>query len=304
MILVLALYALLASTFTLGKMLLFFLPPLLLISMRMVLAGSLLLIMYYVSSGKKIRLTPYDYVLLTGLSFIHIFIPYTTEFMAMQSIAPSCAALMYNLSPFITAFFSYIFFKEKMTSVKWLGFGLGFIGIIYFIKPNFACISAGNFDKAYLLMITSVVSASLGWILVRKLMILRSMPIILINGVAMLLAGFESLIASSYTETSITIHWQHLQGSFWLLLGLIVLIANVIFYNLYGHLLKRYTATFLSFVGFVTPLFTAFYDWIFLGIPVHTDFFITIIVVGSGIYLFYQEELKQGYIVVDSQDQF
>jgi drug/metabolite transporter (DMT)-like permease len=76
-----------------------------------------------------------------------------------------------------------------------------------------------------------------------------------------------------------------------------IFIANILFYNLYGYLLKRYTATFLSFAGFVTPLFAAYFEWLFFGALMPIEFFITIIIVGFGIYLFYQEELNQGYIV-------
>lgn len=297
MILVIVLYALIASAYTLGKMLLFFLPPLLLTGVRMLIAGSLLLVFYYFFTKDKIKLSGYDYLMLSGLSVIHIFIPYATEFVALQSIVPSHVALIYNLSPFFTAFFSYIFFKEKMTNLKWVGFGLGFSGIIYLIKPNLFCMSEGIFDTAYVLLFVSVISASLGWILVRYFVKTRSMPIILINGVAMFLAGLQSLVVSNFTETSIVQHWPHLQFSFWFLLGLVILLSNFIFYNFYGYLLKKYTATFLSFAGFVTPLFTALYDWVLLDIPVHFDFVITIVIVGCGIYLFYKEELKQGYIV-------
>lgn len=298
MILVLALYALLASTFTLGKMLLFYLPPFLLTAVRMLIAGSLLLGVYYLSASSKKNISIRDTMLLVGMSFIHILIPYSTEFIALQSVAPSCAALMYNLSPFITALFSYVFFNEKMTIQKWIGFTFGFSGIIYFVKPNIVCISQGNFDIAYLYLLISVVSASLGWILVRYLMTHYAMPITLINGVAMFFAGLQALLVSHFVEqVSIINRLSSVPSFFWMLLGLIVFIANILFYNLYGYLLQKYTATFLSFVGFVTPLITALYDWLFLGVPVHVDFYVTIVIVGIGIYLFYKEELRQGYII-------
>jgi hypothetical protein len=74
MILVLLLYASLASTFTLGKMLLSFLPPFLLIGVRMVIAGSLLLGFHYFTTKEKFKISAYDLLLLVGFSFIHIFI--------------------------------------------------------------------------------------------------------------------------------------------------------------------------------------------------------------------------------------
>ncbi len=294
MILVFCLYALLASTFTIGKMLLYFLPPLFLNAVRMSLAGLLLLAGYYLFVVKKQRIKLVDWLMFGLISFIHIFIPYATEFVALQSVAPSCAALMYNLSPFFTALFSYLWFEEKMTLKKWIGFGLGFSGIMYYIRPDFACYDL-TLDMSYVLLLISVMSASLGWVTVRHFVKTRKFSILFINGIAMLLAGIESLAASRAIEGDVLLPWGHMQN-FLVLLALAVLISNVLFYNLYGYLLKKYTATFLSFVGFVTPLFTALYDWLLLGNVVHFDFFITIAIVGCGIYLFYQEELQQGYI--------
>lgn len=295
MILVFCLYALLASTFTLGKILLFYLPPFMLTAVRMIIAGLLLLVGYVIFVKKKQVIRPIDWLLLFALSWVHIFIPYSTEFIALQSVAPSSASLVYNLSPFFTALFSYFLFGETMTRMKWVGFALGLSGIIYFVQPH-ACCWTSSFDLSYVLLLTSVASASLGWVLVRMFVKYRDFSIMLINGAAMFFAGFESLAASKIFEGDVALPWAHMQN-FLPLLGSIILIANVLFYNLYGYLLKKYTATFLSFVGFVTPLFTAGFDWLLLGSTINRHFFATIIIVGCGIYLFYKEELRQGYVV-------
>jgi len=71
---------------------------------------------------------------------------------------------------------------------------------------------------------------------------------------------------------------------------LLVLIANIIGYNLYGYLLSRYSATFLSFAGFMTPLFAALLGWIFLSEPVSWHFFATMIFVVFGLYLFHERK--------------
>jgi len=71
----------------------------------------------------------------------------------------------------------------------------------------------------------------------------------------------------------------------------LVIIANIIGYNLYGYLLTRYSATFLSFAGFMTPLFAALLGWLFLGEQVTWHFFATISMVILGLYLFYERKL-------------
>jgi len=229
------------------------------------------------------------------LSCIHILIPYSSEFIAMQYIAPSCAALMFNLTPFFSAFFSYIYFNEKMTLKKWLGFLIGFAGIGYFLEPTALSCAGLSSLFPYGLMIIAVVTCALAWIYVRLLIKNSGYSSMYVNGCAMLLGGLLAFPLSRCIEGSVSLPWGNMQ-SFLTLLAAIIIVANIVFYNLYGFLLKKYTATLLSFVGFITPAFVALFDWLLLGIFVNYGFFIAIIILGFGIYLFYQEELKQGYI--------
>jgi drug/metabolite transporter (DMT)-like permease len=61
-----------------------------------------------------------------------------------------------------------------------------------------------------------------------------------------------------------------------------------------------YSATALSFFGFIIPFFTSIMGWFWLGEEVNIWFFISLIIVSFGLYLFYQEELKQGITVKHS----
>ena len=67
-------------------------------------------------------------------------------------------------------------------------------------------------------------------------------------------------------------------------------LTPIIGYNLYAHLLSRYSATFLSFAGFMTPLFAAALGWIFLGEMVTWHFFATMAMVLCGLYLFHEKK--------------
>lgn len=296
MIEILVLYAILASTFTIGKVLLSFVPPLFLIGLRMVFSGTVLLTGYYLFAKEKIKINCRDWLMLFVISLIHIFIPYTSEFIALQSIAPSCAALMFNLSPFFTAFFSYLYFSERMTPTKWLGALMSFSGLIYFVAPSSFCV--GNiFDLnfSYPLLLVGVATSSLAWVIIRQFVKNKNYSIVFINGIAMLLGGIESFAASYLCAERVHFPSQNL--NLFIGLFLTIFICANIFYNFYGYLLKKYSATFLSFMGIATPLITAFYDWLFLGMNIHSNFFITLILIGTGVYIFYKEELKQGYIV-------
>jgi len=293
MIAILGLYALLGMSFTIGKMLLNFVPPIFLIGIRMTFAGMCILLVQY-GMHQRLWIKKQDLGLFFLVALIHIFIPFTTEFVGLQSIAPSCAALMFNLTPCFTAIFSYLLFHEIMTTKKWIGFTIGMIGVWYMVPISEGSLLDCPLGISYALMMTSVVSCSLGWVLVRKLLY-RGYSSLHINGFAMVVGGGGALICSKIFEPTAGLPWGQMHQFLPLLIGIIVL-ANFIFYNLYGYFLKRYSATLLSFVGFLTPLFTALYDKMLLDITVGPQFYVATVIVAYGIYIFYQEELRQGYI--------
>ena len=292
MTLIFLLYAIFAASFTIAKILLSFMSPVLLIAIRMTIAGCLLLCMHVIINKKfekiPLRMIPWW----VGFATIHIFMPYITEFIGLQSISASCSALIYNLTPFFSALFSYFYFGETLTKKKSAVFFIGFSAIACFVasQANF-CL---DINGAYLLILLSVIFGALGWIYVRMLVLQGYQPL-MINGIAMLFAGIESFIFAYFWEQNATLPWGRMQ-EFWLWMIAIILLTNVVYYNLYARLLKRYTVTLLSFMGCIIPLFTAFFDWLRLGAQVSHHFFIALLIAGCGVYLFYQEELRQGYI--------
>jgi drug/metabolite transporter (DMT)-like permease len=298
MFLILALYSIFALSFTMAKILLGFMSPILLIAVRMTIAGIVLLIMNFFIHKQSARFDCKSISLgliawWIGFSTVHIFMPYITEFIALQSISASCSALIYNLTPFFSALFSYWYFGEKMTGQKWLGFLIGFCGISWFVSAQ-SVFCIGDVQSAYGLVLISVIFGALGWIYVRMLVRQGYQPL-MINGIAMLVAGLQSFIFAYIFEPNSGLPWGRMQEFvFWM--AAIILLTNIVYYNLYAYLLKRYTVTLLSFMGCIIPLFTALFDWLLLGTAVTHHFFIALFIAGFGVYLFYQEELRQGYI--------
>ncbi|HXW85711.1 MAG TPA: EamA family transporter, partial [Candidatus Bathyarchaeia archaeon] len=72
----------------------------------------------------------------------------------------------------------------------------------------------------------------------------------------------------------------------WLLIA-----SNIIGYNMYSWLLSYYSVTFLSFAGFITPLFAALFGWFFLGEIIPWQFWVTMGGVFVSLYVFYLDEL-------------
>ncbi len=304
MFLIFVLYALFAVTFTLGKECLYFMPPISFIGFRMVIAGLLLLGYSFFKEKHPVFFQKKDLLWFVGIIFLHIYLSFICEFLGINAMAPAKVCLIFNLSPFITAIISYFLFKEIVTVKKAVGLLIGFAGFLPILFENdvteqiVASKSIGLFaSMPELYVIIAVISACFGWIILRRLTQEGHYSYFYVNGVAMLGGGIASWITSLYLEVQpdyigALINWDFLRPFL-----LLLLVGNVISYNLYGKLLKTYTATLISFFGFFTPLFSAFFDWIILGQLVTVNFYISVVVTTVGLYLYYQEELRQGYIV-------
>lgn len=308
MILVILLYFLFASTFTLGKAALSYVAPFLFIGMRMIFGGSLLLAYYRFVARKKIAIHKSDYSRFLRIIIFHIFCAYTLEFWALQYVTSAKACLLYNVSPFITALFSYFLFAERLSLRQMCGLALGFLGFIPILcaqgLPELLSWHFGFVSIYELALIGSVISSAYGWMVMKDL-IHKGYSFIMINGIGMTGGGILALILSLYKEglpmmKQVPVFSQTLvmrYGSFGesiIMLAAyslaLIIIANIICYNLYGYLLSRYSPTFLSFAGFMTPLFAALLGWIFLGERVTWHFFATIGLVIVGLYLFHERK--------------
>jgi len=111
------------------------------------------------------------------------------------------------------------------------------------------------------------------------------------NGLSMTLGGLFAL-AHSYVAGE---NWAPIpvtQMQPFIINTLIMcVISNLICYNLYGYLLKRFSATFMSFAGLVTPLFASLFGFLFLQEVVTWHFYVSIMLFSLGLIIFYREEI-------------
>lgn len=297
MMLIVLLYTLFGSSFVLGKMLLAYTTPLFLTGIRMSIGGSLLLayLFFYAHEHlvfKRKHLFWYIQMILFG-----IYITYILRFWALNYMQAAKTNFMYNLSPFMSAFFSYLFFNERLSMKKWLGLGVGLIGMLpILMTTSFKEQAVGELlflSWPEIAVIISVATHTYSWIVMRKLVKHKSYSPMMINGISMTFGGLLALMTSYATyDGGPLIDTAH-TWKFCVLLALIIVISNIICNNLYGWLLKRYTATFLAFSGFLSPLSTALFGWLLLGEKVTWHFYLSCIIVFIGLYIFYQEELQE-----------
>lgn len=304
MILILILYFCLACGFAFGKAALTYMPPLLFVGIRMLIAGILLVGYQFFFKKERLRIEPQDRSLFAGMCLFHIYGAYVLEYWAMQYVSSFKASLLYNLSPFVTALLAYLFCREIMTRRKWLGLIVGCIGMLPTLMESEPQESTGGtlsgMSLAECALIGSVICAALGWILMKKLVQANAYSPVMVNGISMVVGGGMALLTSFIFEVWPNV-WVHTDQQLIFSPGLmtalfymflLILLCNIISYNLYGILLCSHSATFLSFAGFLTPLFTAALSSFFFGQSPSIWFFVSVAIVGYGLYLFYGEELR------------
>lgn len=217
-----------------------------------------------------------------------------------MTAAKTC--FFYGLCPFFSALFSYIHFGEKMNGRKWLGMAIGFMGFIPVLatqKGAGELLSTISFISwPELSMLTAAICTSYGWILLRLVVKDQEISPLMANGASMLIGGLLALFHSSLIDTwnPLPVAYEnitpYLQGVI-----LMTFISNVVCYNLYGFLLRRFTATFISFMGLLSPVFASFNSWLLLGEQPSLIILSSTAIVSFGLWLVYSAELRQGYIV-------
>jgi len=295
---VILLYALFASVFTVAKNGLDYVQPFFLVGSRMLIAGVILLAYQYIRHGQRWVFDRQTWWRLISLALFNIYLTNACEFWGLRYLTSSKTCFIYSLSPFISALFCYLLFKDNLSIKKWLGLGVGFIGFLPILLSHTASESeAGQFlifSWAELAVMAAATFSVYGWITLKQLINENGLSPMMANGMSMLLGGCCALVHSWFVE-----EWNPLPISNYSVYLectiLLIVISNLICYNLYGYLLKRYSATFISFAGFTTPLFTALFGWLFLDETVSWHFYLSFGIVLSGLLVFDQEELKQTY---------
>jgi drug/metabolite transporter (DMT)-like permease len=301
--LVVLMYAIWSSVFSLGKMTLQYTTPLFLTGFRMALAAVLLLAFLFVVKRSSFKLSKKQLLSLGILGFFSIYLSNILEFWGLQYLSAAKTCFIYSLSPFFAALFSYLHFNEKMNVRKWIGLSIGFVGFIPVLLMQTGSeelLNAFQFLSWPTLAIMGAAICSIyGWVLLRLVVKGKeeTSPL-MANGVSMLFGGILALGHSFFVDgwNPIPIAAGH-GGAFMQGTLLMTLVSNIICYNLYGMMLKRYTATFLSFVGLLSPIFASLSGWLFLGETPSWVILASTGIVSLGMWIVYQAELKQGYIV-------
>lgn len=297
MILIIVLYALFGTSFPISKFLLGYVGPQFFTGVRMVIAGTLLLFYQFLYTRGTFHFKRNHAKYFIQIIIIGVYLTYALRFWGLAKLPAAKTAFLFNLTPFFSAFYAYLMFKEKLSLKQWIGLGIGFLGFIPIL------LTSSTSEKLLgelifiswpeIAVIAAVACSSYSWLLMQKLIKHKKYPSAEVNGICFLVGGIMALITSYFVEPFTTIVDP---GTFLSWLAIVTITSNIICHNLYAHLLKKYSATFLSFAGFLGPLFAALYGWLFLQEKITWHFGASALFVFIGLFIFYQDEFTSEFI--------
>jgi|GEM_PF-2357240 len=301
------------STFSLTSTLLTYTQPFFLLSSRMGLAGILLLVYAYFK--KELTLNKKHIYEYSQLIIFAIFLPYALRYYGLKTTNNTQLALfVYNLGPVTTYLLTHLLGIEFATKKKSLALALCLTGLIVSgalpLPQLFSRIISQNIPQIItptalhttpqtisqeitptipntmglpeLAIILSLFSFSFGWIVMRKCVIDYAYKPASINGIAMLGGGIIALIASLFLETA---PYVTNISSYIPVLMLVIIISNLIAYNLYAYATTCYSLTFIQICYWLPIMTKSDYTHIFSILGTLIFLF--------GLLLFYAQE-KEG----------
>lgn len=290
---VLLLEILFSSTFPLAKCALPLSSLSFFVACRMLLSGFLFLLYLFWTSPQKLLFSQRDWVLLFLIAFLGLYLTNIWEYAGLRALSVGKTCFLYSFTPFISALVSRWFLGEKLSTKKLTSMLFAFVGLLILLVEQRGEAFTLTLSLEEGAVLGAAITTIWGWVFMRKLLCEQHHSILAVNGWSMLVGGACALLHSCIFDK-----WEPLpllEGKytayfFWL--SLTTLVSNFICYNLYAHLLKRLSVTFLSLAGGITPLFTALFGWIFLGEVVSWNFWVAFAVVFPSLYFFYREELN------------
>ena len=223
----------------------------------------------------------------------------------LDDLSSARYAFMFNLTPFFTAIIAYFYWGKRLSHREMISLLIGFLGFmpLVLVSSQQNINSVGFVSIPGLQLFMGTIAYAYGWIIVSDLVKNKGYSPFLVTGISFLSGGVATLLTSLVFETHNDIPAISNMRSFILYLFSIIFVSEILASNLYAYLLKKYSATFLAFAGFLYPIFSALLAWIILKERITYNFFISTVIVTAALYMFHVAEVAKKHRMMHRRDQ-
>jgi len=264
-----------SSAFTSARIIVSHAPPLGVLSLRFFLSGILaLIIALWLKQTFKLTKKQLQATVVFGVCQNTIYLG--LNFVAMQWIEASLAAIIASSMPLLVALLGWFFLGQRLSTVGFLGLGLGFVGVILIMGFR---LTAGISELGLIYCIVGALALSIATLAVRNTNSGGNLMVIV--GYQMLIGGASLSIFSIIFETyKVSFDWELMVAFIYTTLAP-GLIATVVWFWLVNEIGAVKAATF----HFLNPFFGVSIAALILGEPLSLSDYFGVVIVTIGILL-------------------
>ena len=264
-----------SSAFTSARIIVSHAPPLGALSLRFFLSGILaLIIALWLKQTFKLTKKQLRATVVFGVCQNTIYLG--LNFVAMQWIEASLAAIIASSMPLLVALLGWFFLGQRLSTVGVLGLGLGFVGVILIMGFR---LTAGISELGLIYCIVGALALSIATLAVRNTNSGGNLMVIV--GYQMLIGGASLSIFSIIFETyKVSFDWELMVAFIYTTLAP-GLIATVVWFWLVNEIGAVKAATF----HFLNPFFGVSIAALILGEPLSLSDYFGVVIVTIGILL-------------------
>ena len=264
-----------SSAFTSARIIVSHAPPLGVLSLRFFLSGILaLIIALWLKQTFKLTKKQLQATVVFGVCQNTIYLG--LNFVAMQWIEASLAAIIASSMPLLVALLGWFFLGQRLSTVGFLGLGLGFVGVILIMGFR---LTAGISELGLIYCIVGALALSIATLAVRNTNSGGNLMVIV--GYQMLIGGASLSIFSIIFETyKVSFDWELMVAFIYTTLAP-GLIATVVWFWLVNEIEAVKAATF----HFLNPFFGVSIAALILGEPLSLSDYFGVVIVTIGILL-------------------
>jgi drug/metabolite transporter (DMT)-like permease len=264
-----------SSAFTSARIIVSHAPPLGALSLRFFLSGILaLIIALWLKQTFKLTKKQLQATVVFGLCQNTIYLG--LNFVAMQWIEASLAAIIASSMPLLVALLGWFFLGQRLSTAGVIGLGLGFVGVILIMGFR---LTAGISELGLIYCIVGALALSIATLAVRNANSGGNLMVIV--GYQMLIGGASLSIFSIIFETyKVSFDWELMVAFIYTTLAP-GLIATVVWFWLVNEIGAVKAATF----HFLNPFFGVSIAALILGEPLSLSDYFGVVIVTIGILL-------------------
>ncbi|MEP1230808.1 MAG: EamA family transporter [Litorimonas sp.] len=266
------------SAFTLIGVAVVHITPLWMVTYRLII-GALFLALYIKIIGQKLpALRDIRWVWYTGLGFTGMLFPFTLVATGQLSIDSGLSAILVGVMPLITIILAHFFANERLTWAKFIGFGIGFLGITLLFLPDDLSFSLIKDWKAQLMVLGAAASYAITTVAAKRA---PSTPSL--HGGAMMLIGVVPLaiIAALFTGPPNLSAPPAAIGAVIALAVLSTALTNI----LYLHVIELTGPSLLAKLNYFVPPISILLGIIFLNEPFRARTILAFAIIVAGMII-------------------